>query len=75
MKIRTINGAAEELKALDPGTQITAWTIRKMITDGTLPYSADAAGADRMPGRPWVYPLRGAGAALEKCASVRPVEP
>lgn len=39
MKIRTINGAAEELKALDPGTQITAWTIRKMITDGTLPYS------------------------------------
>lgn len=37
MRIRTIPEAARELKAADPNCEITAWSIRSMVKEGTLP--------------------------------------
>ncbi|MBQ7037739.1 MAG: helix-turn-helix domain-containing protein [Clostridia bacterium] len=37
-RMRTINEAAKELKAEDPATAVSAWTIRQMIKSGQLPY-------------------------------------
>ena len=37
MRIRTIPEAARELKTADPNCGITAWSIRSMVKEGTLP--------------------------------------
>lgn len=37
-RVRTINEAAQHLKALDSGCRITAWTIRGLVKNGTLPH-------------------------------------
>ena len=36
-KIRSIKQAADYFKQLDPETQITEYTLRKLIADGTIP--------------------------------------
>ena len=36
-KIRSIKQAAEYFRQLDPETQITEYTLRKLIADGTIP--------------------------------------
>ena len=36
-KIRSIKQAADYFKELDPDTQITEYTLRKLISSGTLP--------------------------------------
>jgi len=36
-KIRSIKQAADYFKQLDPDTQITEYTLRKLISDGTVP--------------------------------------
>ncbi|MGM9603503.1 MAG: hypothetical protein ACI3XG_00380 [Faecousia sp.] len=36
-KIRSIKQAADYFKQLDPDTQITEYTLRKLIADGTIP--------------------------------------
>lgn len=36
--VRTIKGALEELKAIDPNTSITLYAIRKMVKQNKIPY-------------------------------------
>lgn len=36
-KIRSIKQTADYFRQLDPETQITEYTIRKLIADGTIP--------------------------------------
>ena len=36
-KIRSIKQSADYFKQLDPETQITEYTLRKLIADGTIP--------------------------------------
>lgn len=36
-KIRSIKQVAEYFRQLDPETQITEYTLRKLIADGTIP--------------------------------------
>ena len=36
-KVRSIKQAADYFKQLDPETQITEYTLRKLIADGTIP--------------------------------------
>lgn len=43
MRIRTIKAAYEEIKAQDPGTCITEWFLRQLVTGGAIP--ATRAGA------------------------------
>ncbi len=38
IRMRTINEAAKELKAADPATAVSAWAIRQMVKNGTLPH-------------------------------------
>ena len=37
MRIRTIKAAYEEIKAHDPGTCITEWFLRQLVTGGAIP--------------------------------------
>lgn len=37
MRMRTIPKAVEELKKDDPECEVGYWTIRRLISDGTLP--------------------------------------
>lgn len=36
--VRTIKGALEELKAIDPNTSVTLYAIRKMVKQNRIPY-------------------------------------
>ncbi len=36
-KIRSIKQAADYFKELDPDTQITEYTLRKLVSSGTIP--------------------------------------
>lgn len=36
-KIRSIKQAADYFKEADPGTQITEYTLRRLIANGTIP--------------------------------------
>lgn len=36
--VRTIKGALEELKAIDPNTSVTLYAIRKMVKQNKIPY-------------------------------------
>lgn len=36
--VRTIKGAYEELKAIDPNTSVTLYAIRKMVKQNKIPY-------------------------------------
>jgi hypothetical protein len=42
-RVRTISEALEELKAVDPGTAITSWAIRRLVRNGEIP-NLGAAG-------------------------------
>lgn len=37
MKIRTIQGAFDEIRASDPGTAITLTAIRRAVSEGDIP--------------------------------------
>lgn len=37
-RIRSIRETAEFFKKMDPETEITEYTLRKMISEGTIPY-------------------------------------
>lgn len=37
MRIRTIQSAYREIKASDPDTAVTEYTIRKLVVDGVIP--------------------------------------
>lgn len=36
--VRTIKGALEELKTIDPNTSVTLYAIRKMVKQNRIPY-------------------------------------
>ncbi len=36
-KMRTIRAAASEIKAIDPGTGLTEWFLRQLVTGGAIP--------------------------------------
>ena len=36
--VRTIKGALEELKTIDPNTSVTLYAIRKMVKQNKIPY-------------------------------------
>ena len=36
-KLRTIKTAYEEIKKMDPGTAITEWAIKRVVTEGYIP--------------------------------------
>ena len=36
--VRTIKGALEELKAIEPNTSVTLYAIRKMVKQNKIPY-------------------------------------
>ena len=37
-KLRTISETINELKAYDPGCQLTDWALRQMVKEGKIPY-------------------------------------
>ena len=37
MRIRTIQSAYEEIKAVDPNTAVTEYRIRQLVIDGKIP--------------------------------------
>lgn len=37
MKYRSVRETAKILKEMDPGTELTEYTLRKMIAEGTIP--------------------------------------
>lgn len=38
LQIRTIKGAAKELKSIDPDTAITEYRIRQLVNDNIIPF-------------------------------------
>lgn len=36
-RVRSIREVAKYFHDMDPGTQLTEWTIRNMISEGTIP--------------------------------------
>ena len=41
-RLRTVNAAAAEIKAMDEKTAINVWAIRQAIKDGSLPFTMSA---------------------------------
>lgn len=64
MRIRTIKGAYEEIRAQDPETCITEWFLRQLITGGAIPSTRA--------GTKWLVDLDAVESHIKEAISLEP---
>ena len=56
-KVRTIKETIKELRAIDPGCQLTEWQLRQLVKEEKIPEEEKGTTGDEMAG--WHHQLNG----------------